>query len=145
MFNKIIFIVLIILIAISCRKKSDSGQTTITPNNQPISVLTQHNNNTRSGLNNQETALFTSNVNSNQFGKLFTLDIDDQVYAQPLIVGNLSISGDKHNVAYIATVNNTLYAFDGDNGKTYWQKNFTAAGMRPPKNTDMTEACGGSY
>ena len=136
---------MIILIGISCKKKSTPGQPIITPNDQHISVVTQHNNNTRSGLNNQETTLTTSNVNSNQFGKVFTLDVDDQVYAQPLVVGNLSISGDKHNVAYIATVNNTLYAFDGDNGKTYWQKNFTAAGMRSLKNTDMTGACGGGY
>src|SRR5450631_1511490 len=145
MFNKRVFIVLIILISISCKKKNNSGPKTIIPNDQHISVLTQHNNNTRSGLNDQETALTTSNVNTRQFGKLFTLEVDDQVYAQPLIAGNLSISGDKHNVVYVASVNNTLYAFDGDDGTTYWQKNFTTAGMRPPKNTDMTGACGGSY
>ena len=137
--------VLIILISISCKKKSNSGQTTIIPNDQHVSVVTQHNNNTRAGLNDHETTLTTSNVNTKQFGKLFTLHVDDQVYAQPLIVGNLSISGDKHNVVYVASVNNTLYAFDGDDGTTYWQKNFTTAGMRPPKNTDMTGACGGSY
>ena len=145
MFNKRVFIVLIILFSISCKKKNNSGQTTIIPNDQHVSVVTQHNNNTRAGLNDHETTLTTSNVNTKQFGKLFTLEVDDQVYAQPLIAGNLSISGDKHNVVYVASVNNTLYAFDGDDGTTYWQKNFTTAGMRPPKNTDMTGACGGSY
>ena len=145
MFNKRVFIVLIILFSISCKKKNNSGQTTIIPNDQHVSVVTQHNNNTRAGLNDHETILTTSNVNTKQFGKLFTLEVDDQVYAQPLIAGNLSISGDKHNVVYVASVNNTLYAFDGDDGTTYWQKNFTTAGMRPPKNTDMTGACGGSY
>ena len=87
----------------------------------------------------------TSNVNTQQFGKLFSLNVDDQVYAQPLVVANLAISGAKHNVVFIATVNNTIYAYDGDTAKLYWQKNFTAPGMRPTRNTDMTGACGGNY
>jgi outer membrane protein assembly factor BamB len=108
-------------------------------------VLTQHNDNTRSGWNDNEAALTTSNVNVQQFGKVFTLPVDDQVYAQPLVVGHVYIGDGYHNVVYIATVNNTLYAYDGDNGKLYWQESFTAPGMRPPRNTDMTGACGGSY
>jgi outer membrane protein assembly factor BamB len=146
MLNRKVCLALIILMSISCKKTNKTEQQpVIIPNDQHISVLTQHNNNTRAGLNDQETALTTSNVNTKQFGKLFTLDVDDQVYAQPLIAGNVIISGSKHNVAYVASVNNTLYAFDGDDGKMYWQKNFTAQGMRPPKNTDMTGACGGFY
>ena len=138
-------VLFIILISISCRKKDPPPVNIIPPNTQHISVLTQHNNNTRSGLNNQETALNTTNVNTTNFGKLFNLNVDDQVYAQPLVAGNISISNAMHNVTYVATVNNTLYAFDGDDGKLYWQKNFTEAGMRPPRNTDMTGACGGFY
>jgi len=115
------------------------------PNTQHVSVLTQHNDNNRSGLNDHETALNTSNVNVDQFGALFTLHVDDQVTAQPLVVGSLNLGGGSHNVAYIATLNNTVYAFDGDNGTLYWQKNYTAAGMRPPKASDMTGACGGGY
>src|SRR6267143_1505272 len=115
------------------------------PNPQSVSVLTHHNDNTRAGWNDNETALTTSNVNVQQFGKLFTLPVDGEVYAQPLVVGHLSIGGGNHNVVYVATVNNTLYAFDGDNGRLYWQKNFTRSGWRPPKNTDMTGACGGTY
>jgi hypothetical protein len=143
------FLIVIILLSISCKKKgvtnTNNNNVTTTLNDQHISVLTQHNNNTRAGWNNQETKLTTSNVNSQQFGKLFTLDVDDQVYAQPLIAGNVIIANNKHNVAYLATVNNSVYAYDGDNGKLYWKKNFTAQGMRPPKNTDMTGACGGQY
>lgn len=115
------------------------------PNPQSVSVLTQHNDNTRAGWNDHETALTTSNVNVGQFGKVFTLPVDGQVYAQPLVVGHVSIGGAQHNVVYVATVNNTVYAFDGDNGRLYWQHNFTAPGMRPPANTDMTGACGGAY
>ena len=116
-----------------------------TTNPQHVSVLTQHNDNTRAGWNDQETALTTGNVNAQHFGALFHLTVDDQVYAQPLVVGGVSIGGGTHNVVYVATVNNTVYAFDGDNGTQYWAKNYTQAGMRPPKNTDMTGACGGGY
>jgi hypothetical protein len=116
-----------------------------TPNPQSVAVLTQHNDNTRSGWNANETAFTTSNVNVRQFGAVFTLPVDDQVYAQPLVVGHVSVGGGYHNVVYIATVNNTLYAYDGDGGTLYWQESFTAPGMRPPSHTDMTGACGGSY
>src|ERR1041384_7650423 len=75
------------------------------PNPQSVAVLTQHNDNTRSGWNDNETALTTSNVNVQQFGAVFTLPVDDQVYAQPLVVGHVSVGGGSHNVVYIATVN----------------------------------------
>ncbi|MDB5152477.1 MAG: hypothetical protein JWR54_1228 [Mucilaginibacter sp.] len=150
MLKKSAILLLIIFSCIGCKKKEISKpNTTINipdvPNDQHISVLTQHNNNTRAGLNNQEKKLTTSNVNSTQFGKLFSLTVDDQVYAQPLLVGSLAINSGTHNVAYIATVNNTLYAYDGDSGKLYWKKNYTALGLRPARNTDMTGACGGQY
>jgi len=133
----------IVLYGISCWKSDSPVRNT--NSNQYVSVLTQHNNNTRSGLNDKEITLTTANVNQQQFSKLFALNVDDQVYAQPLIVANLILSGAKHNVAFIATVNNTVYAYDGDSGNLYWQKNYTAAGMRPPRNTDMTGACSGNY
>lgn len=115
------------------------------PNPQSVSVLTQHNDNSRLGWNANETALTTTNVNAQQFGEVFTLSVDDQVYAQPLVAGHVSIGGGDHNVVIIATVHNTLYAFDGDDGTLYWQKNFTEPGMRPPTHVDMTGACSGSY
>ena len=133
---------LVLLLLATCKESvTDVG----TPNPQSVSVLTQHNDNTRAGWNDNETALTTSNVNVQQFGTVFTLPVDGEVYAQPLVVGHLSVGGGNHNVVYVATVNNTLYAFDGDNGRLYWQKNFTRSGWRPPKNTDMTGACGGTY
>ena len=114
-------------------------------NPQSVSVLTQHNDNTRAGWNEHETALTTSNVNQQHFGKVLTLAVADQVYAQPLVVGHVHIKSGDHNVVYVATVDNTLYAFDGDNGTLYWVRNITAPGMRPPRNTDMTGACNGTY
>jgi len=115
------------------------------PSAQSVSVLTQHNDNNRSGWNDNEQALTTANVNVQQFGLVFTLLVDDQVYAQPLVAGHVMINGNYHNIVIVATVNNTVYAFDGDNGTLYWQKNFTAAGMRPPQRFDMTGACNGAY
>src|SRR5689334_6089019 len=81
-----------------------------TTNPQSVSVLTQHNDNTRSGWNDNETLLTTSNVDAQHFGKLFTLPVDDQVYAQPLVAGKITIRNTLHNVVYVATVNNTLFA-----------------------------------
>src|SRR5579863_786058 len=149
MHKKNILLLLIIICCISCKKKDPIHTTVINipdvPNDQHISVLTQHNDNTRAGWNSQEKKLTTSNVNASQFGKLFTLSADDQVYAQPLVVGNLPIGNGNHNVVFIATVNNSIFAYDSDSGKPYWHKNYTASGMRPPANTDMTGACGGQY
>ncbi len=130
-FGRLAFIVLVVS---SCKTKD-----TVSVNvSQNISVLTQHNDNTRAGLNSKETILTTSNVNSKQFGKLFTMPVDDQVYAQPLVVADLSIGSGKHNVVFIATVNNSVYAFDGKSGSLYWNKNFTVTGMRPPNSLDMS-------
>ena len=78
-------------------------------------VLTQHNDNTRSGLNAKETILTTANVTSTSFGKLFTQNVDGIVVGQPLYAGNVLMSdGKSHNVVYVATQNNTVYAFDAD-------------------------------
>ncbi len=133
---------LLLVLLATCKDNPTAPSTT---NAQSMSVLTQHNDNTRSSWNDNETALTTTNVNVQQFGLVFTLTVDDQVYAQPLVVGHLLIAGGYHNVVYVATVNNTVYAFDGDNGRLYWRNNFTRSGWRAPKNTDMTGACGGSY
>src|SRR6266852_3101632 len=122
---------LVLLLLSSCRENPpDNGVAPGGTNPQSVSVLTQHNDNTRSGWNDNEKALTTSNVNVLQFGEVFTLPVDGQVYAQPLVVGHVYLGDSYHNVVYIATVNNTLYAYDGDNGKLYWQKSLTAPGMR---------------
>jgi hypothetical protein len=82
----------------------------------PTKVLTQHNDNGRSGTNLEETILNTSNVNVNQFGKLFSHAVQGQIYAQPLFVPFVQIKGKGfHNgVVIVATMDNWLYAFDAD-------------------------------
>ena len=107
-----------------------------------VNVLTRNYNNQRTGANLSETILNSSNVNSSQFGKLFMLPVDDQVYAGILYVSNLAIAGGTHNVIYVATVNNTVYAFDADAfGPPLWQRNFNGAG-RPVSHTEVGQACG---
>lgn len=112
---------------------------------QNISVLTQHGDNRRTGWNSRETHLTTANVSQLTFGKSYAMPVDDQIYAQPLVVSNVNIGGTVHNVVYVATVNNTVYAFDGNKSGTFWSKNYTRAGARVPNHTDMTGACGGNY
>src|SRR5260370_1093195 len=68
----------------------------------------------RSGASLQEWVLNPSNVDATHFGKLFSRTVDDSIYALPLIVPNLDISGKRHNVVFVATMGNTVYAFDGD-------------------------------
>ena len=77
-------------------------------------VFTQHNDNGRTGQNVNETALTPANVNSTSFGKLFAQAVDGQVYAQPLYVPNVSIAGHSHNVIYVATEADSVFAFDAD-------------------------------
>ncbi len=116
---------------------------------QPVAVLTQHNDNSRTGANLKETILNTTNVNTNQFGLIFTHPVDDQIYAQPLIMTNVNIPGHGvRNVVYVATVNDSVYAFDADDasaGAPYWQVSFLGPNVVAVRNTDMTGACGGNY
>src|SRR5450631_4757922 len=93
-----------------------------------VSVTTYHNDNARTGQNVQETTLTPANVNSTQFGKLFTVTVDGAVYAQPLYLANVSIGGGTHNVVYVATQHDSVYAIDADTGTQYWRKSLIPAG-----------------
>jgi Secretion system C-terminal sorting domain len=116
------------------------------------SVLMQHNDLKRTGWDSLETTLTQANVSGGTFGKIFQINVDDQIYSQPLIVNNVSIGGGTHNIVIITTVNNSVYAFDADDSSKaatpYWHVNLTFPGYRPVQNTDMWNsgsdgACGG--
>ena len=101
-----------------------------------VSVLTYHYDNARTGANTQETTLTPANVASSSFGLLFTLHVDGYVYAQPLYLPNVPIPGQgTHDVVYVATENDTVYAFDADAGKPtnphpLWKTKLKAPGER---------------
>jgi hypothetical protein len=77
-------------------------------------VYTYHNNQFRDGTNTQEYALTTSTVSATHFGKLTSCPVDGAIYGQPLWVANLMVGGAKHNVIFVATQHDSLYAFDAD-------------------------------
>ena len=100
----------------------------------------------RTGLNSNETVLTPANVNVSQFGKLFSYPIDGTADASPLYVANLSIPGKgSHNVVFVATEHDTVYAFDADGLQTtpLWQVSFInpAVGITTVPPNDTGECC----
>jgi hypothetical protein len=90
-----------------------------------VSVLTGQYDDARSGVNLHETKLNRSNVKTGAFGKRFSRDVDGYIYAQPLYVPNVAIPGaGTHNVVFVATMHNSIYAFDADSpeaGAPLWK------------------------
>lgn len=95
-------------------------------------VLTFHNDSARDGAFTQETTLMPSSVNSSQFGKLRSYSVDGQVYAQPLFVPQVTIKGSIFDVVFVATENDSVYAFDANGSQTtsLWSTNLGPAAPR---------------
>jgi len=96
------------------------------------SVTTYMFDNYQSGINPNESILTPNNVKTGTFGALFTSPIDGAAYAQPLYLWNLTVGGVKHNVAYVATMHDSVYAFDADTGTQLWKTSFIS-----PNSTDL--------
>lgn len=98
-------------------------------------VTTYHYDSHRTGWNPKETKLTPANVGSASFGQLHSVTLDDQVDAQPLVLAGVNITGGshpgKHNVVYVGTGNNTVYAIDGVNGTILLSPNFGAPVPKP--------------
>jgi hypothetical protein len=110
-----------------------------------VNVLTERYDNGRTGANLNETILNTSNVNVNQFGKVYSYTVDGSVFGQPLYVGALNIPNlGVHNVLYVVTMDDVVYAFDADSntgstGGLLWSVDYKnlAAGVTSIPITDI--------
>jgi hypothetical protein len=110
-----------------------------------VNVTTYHYDNSRTGQNTNETILTPSNVTVSRFGKLFAQPVDGQVFAQPLYMQGVAISGKgTHNILIVATENDSVYAFDADNNtganaSPLWKASLidAADGATPMQYTDI--------
>ena len=104
-------------------------------------VLTAQYDNNRTGANLSEQILTTTNVNAAQFGKVFSRPVDSYIYAQPLYVSNVNLPGiGLRNVVYVATMQNSIYAFDADDPNAsapIWQ---TVLGVPVPGDSGLFPA-----
>ena len=113
---------------------SNSATLTVTSGSSggsTASVLTYHNDVARTGQNLNETTLTPSSVNSSSFGKTGFLATQGKVDAEPLYVPNLQIGGAAHNVVFVATEHDMVYAFDADNFSQLWQTSVLGSGETP--------------
>ena len=101
-------------------------------------VTTYHYDNTREGLNTQETRLTLANVNSTTFGLKGVYPVDGKVDAQPLYVGALAIGGQTMDVLYVATEHDSVYALDAETGAQLWKSSVLGAG----ETTSDPRSCG---
>jgi hypothetical protein len=101
-------------------------------------VTTYHNDVGRTGQNLTETTLTTANVNSQTFGLLRNLMVDGKVDAEPLYLSHLSVAGTTHNVVFIATEHDSVFAFDSDTGAQLWTVSLLGSG----ETTSDTRSCG---
>src|ERR1700756_3369908 len=105
-----------------------------------VTIPTSKGDNGRSALTPSETTLTLQNINSNNFGLLFERPVSGDMYPQPLIISGLNIGGGTHNVVFLATAANNVYAYDADDAAVtapYWSLNLGT----PVPATDVDCCC----
>jgi hypothetical protein len=122
---------------------SGSAGVTVISGSTFTGVYSWRNDNSLTGQNAQEIKLTPANVGGGQFGKLFGCAVDGAIFAQPLYVANVTIpSQGTHNVVYVATEHDSVYAFDANSNpcQTLWQVSFinAAAGVTIVPSADIT-------
>jgi len=103
-----------------------------------VSVLTYHNDIERTGQNLNETILTPSNVNSSSFGKVGFLSVTGLVDAEPLYVPNITLNEVSHNVVFVVTEHDMVYAFDADTFAQLWMVSLLGAN----ETTSDNRGCG---
>ena len=99
---------------------------------QSTDVLTYHNDNARTGQALHEEILTPANVYAAHFGKLWVLNVDGKVDAQPLYAAGVAIPGQGlRNVLFVATEHDSVYAFDADSTNVFWRVSLLGAGETP--------------
>jgi hypothetical protein len=102
-----------------------------------ISVTQYQNNNVDPGVNQQESELTSTTLSTDRFGKQYTVAVDGAVYAEPLTDPSVTIaaganttagSAGTHDVVYVATANDSIYAIDSSSGMILWQRSFIGLG-----------------
>ena len=114
------------IISASYNSSTQSATLAVTQATSSIAVLTYHNDNLRTGQNVNETILTTANVNSSTFGKLFSLPVDGPIFAQPLYMSGVTVGTQLHNLVFVATEHDSVYAWDADtvSSSPVWHASF---------------------
>ncbi len=104
-----------------------------------VNVTMHHYDNSRSGVQPNETVLTPANLNQSTFGKLFSAAVDGSVYAQPLIATNITMSdGKPHSLLLVATENDSMFAFDADSGgSAFWKSSLLQSGETAVPNANV--------
>jgi archaellin len=111
---------------------SDAAVLTVTAASAAASdVLTYHNDNQRTGQNLKETLLTPSSVKESGFGLQHLIPVDGKVDAEPLVLSGFSIGGSAHDVVYVATEHDSVYALDADSAATLWKTSLATGGESP--------------
>ena len=102
-----------------------------------IHYTTFQGSNAHTGANTREFVLTPSNVNSTSFGLAWSVPLDGGIWSQPLYMNALTVNGAPHNVVFVTTAQDSVYAFDAETGALLWHRSFLSTGVTAPTGTQM--------